>query len=96
MNCLIDMVEEERSGVWVELEFRLLVTTFFSCTQYNSPFDLYNSSIGERDLKSLDDADDSDEDSESAEIPVATDNVGDSGLLDLVDFPPGLLGISQK
>lgn len=51
----------------------------------NSPFDLYNSTIGERDLKSLDDADNSDDDSESDEIPVATDNVGNSVLLDLVN-----------
>lgn len=84
------------TGIWVELEYRSLVTIVLSCTQYNSPFELYNSAIGERDLKSPDDADNSDEGSESNEILVATDNVGNSGLLDLVNFPPGLLGVSQK
>lgn len=96
---LHELIDQHGSGIGVELEYRSIVTIVLSCTQYNSPFDLYNSAIGERDLKSLDDADNSDnsdEDSESDEIPVATDNVGNSGLLDLVNFPPGFLGISQK
>lgn len=51
----------------------------------NSPFDLYNSTIGERDLKSVDDADHSDDDSQSEEMPATTDNTGNSGMLDLVN-----------
>ncbi|KAI3399026.1 hypothetical protein diail_8053, partial [Diaporthe ilicicola] len=51
----------------------------------NSPFDLYNSTIGERNLKGPGDANYSDDESESEELAVATEKVGNRGLLDLVN-----------
>lgn len=85
-RLLLDKERRDLSGLTVGASVarvgRLIKT---KDNEGNSPFDLYNSTIGERDLKSLNDADNSDEDSESEEIPVATDNAGNSGLLDLVN-----------
>ncbi|ROW13437.1 hypothetical protein VPNG_04380 [Cytospora leucostoma] len=49
----------------------------------NSPFDLYNSTIGERDLKGFDDVESSDEDSESEEIAISQNSASERGLLGL-------------
>ncbi|KUI69895.1 BTB/POZ domain-containing protein 1 [Cytospora mali] len=49
----------------------------------NSPFDLYNSTIGERDLKGLDDVENSDDDSESEEIAISQDPISSRGPVEL-------------
>lgn len=45
----------------------------------NSPFDLYNSTIGERDLKGLDDIENSDDESEGGEIAILQDSATSRG-----------------